>query len=171
MRTVAGYDDLLTRHTSETLDPTTFAHHAGSEAVESGWVVAGVVTDPDERLLLIDESWADGWKAPAGTAKPEEDLETALVREVREETGVSITPTRPHAIDHREIVDEATGESATFSIVFFGAHASSTAVGEDLGVADERIRSARWFAKPPTPLHHPFTPTVYRRIRATPIDE
>jgi 8-oxo-dGTP pyrophosphatase MutT (NUDIX family) len=61
--------------------------------------VTAVVTDDDGRVLLlwrhrfITGSW--GWEIPAGWADPGEDLETAIRREIEEETGWRPRNVRP----------------------------------------------------------------------------
>jgi 8-oxo-dGTP pyrophosphatase MutT (NUDIX family) len=53
--------------------------------------LTSVVSDEDDRLLLIwrhrfiTDSW--GWEVPAGWAEPGEDFDSAIRREVEEETG------------------------------------------------------------------------------------
>lgn len=163
MGVVDGFDDLIVRHSEERFPPDEYEAHAGSEAVEAGRVVVGVVLDEADRLLLIDESWAAGWKSPAGAPKADESLESALVREVREETGVIVSPVRPHAVERQTLIDATSPRTAGFEAVFFEASAESTDVGDSLGVADEEIRAARWFDGPPGELFHPLTETIYRR--------
>ncbi len=50
--------------------------------------VKGVVIDRDRVLLLLNER--DEWDLPGGRPDPGEDHRAALVREVREETGLSV---------------------------------------------------------------------------------
>jgi 8-oxo-dGTP pyrophosphatase MutT (NUDIX family) len=48
----------------------------------------------DARILLAVRSDVQGWELPGGNPEPGERLEDALVREVREETGLEVTPVR-----------------------------------------------------------------------------
>jgi 8-oxo-dGTP pyrophosphatase MutT (NUDIX family) len=69
--------------------------------------------DGGEEVLLSVRSELFGWELPGGTPLPGESVESALIREVREETGLSVAPEaevghwerrgfRPHtAIVHR----------------------------------------------------------------------
>jgi 8-oxo-dGTP diphosphatase len=50
--------------------------------------VKGVLIDQDRVLLLLNER--DEWDLPGGRPDPGEDHRAALVREVREETGLSV---------------------------------------------------------------------------------
>ncbi len=56
--------------------------------------VGAIITDPAGRLLLIKrghEPEAGRWSVPGGRIEPGESDEQALVREVREETGLTVT--------------------------------------------------------------------------------
>ncbi len=54
--------------------------------------VPGVVTDELGRVLLLRRADNGQWEPPGGIVEEHEDLLTALVREVREETGYTIQP-------------------------------------------------------------------------------
>ena len=59
--------------------------------------VGAIITDPAGRLLLIQrghEPEAGRWSLPGGRIEPGESDQQALVREVREETGLQVTPGR-----------------------------------------------------------------------------
>ena len=59
--------------------------------------VGAIITDADGRLLLIKrghEPEAGRWSLPGGRVEPGESDQQALVREVREETGLDVTPGR-----------------------------------------------------------------------------
>ncbi len=53
-------------------------------------IVQAVVRDASGRILLSVRSDLLGWELPGGTPEPGEPLESALRREVREETGIEI---------------------------------------------------------------------------------
>ena len=111
-----------------------------SEAFVSGWVTTAVVLNNAGRVLLAYDAEEDHWLIPDGTVQPGENLREAVVRELEEETGVSIVPERPHAVS--EVLAVCAAESATFRVVTFEASPESTDVGDDLGVGDERITEA-----------------------------
>lgn len=60
-------------------------------------LAVGAVVREDGRLLLIRRGRPPGkgcWSLPGGRLEPEETLEDAVRREVREETGLDVEPTR-----------------------------------------------------------------------------
>jgi 8-oxo-dGTP pyrophosphatase MutT (NUDIX family) len=52
--------------------------------------VYGVITRENEVLLVNDRTGEDKWDLPGGGIEDGEDLETALSREIKEETGMSL---------------------------------------------------------------------------------
>lgn len=56
--------------------------------------VAAVVQNDDGQVLLIERADNGNWEIPGGIVEMEEDLLDALVREVQDETGVTIQPGR-----------------------------------------------------------------------------
>ena len=53
--------------------------------------VAAVVTDDEGRILLQKKSSGEAWSLPAGSIEPGESPEEAIIREVREETGLNVS--------------------------------------------------------------------------------
>jgi ADP-ribose pyrophosphatase YjhB (NUDIX family) len=137
--------DLLETESRERVPADEFADAADSEAVESGWVVLGLAFDDAGRVLMIDQSWADGWILPGGARKPGETLAEATVRELREETGVEVSPLAPRAVDEFRFVHDDTGATAGWTLVVFEAVAESTEIDRDPSVDDETIDEIRWF--------------------------
>jgi 8-oxo-dGTP pyrophosphatase MutT (NUDIX family) len=54
--------------------------------------VTALVFDHDGRVLMVRPSQRDVWVAPGGAIDPDEAPQDALVREVREETGLVVEP-------------------------------------------------------------------------------
>lgn len=70
----------------------------------------GFLLDPDGRLLLLDstdpgEPGSSWWELPGGGVEDGEDEVTALVREVLEETGLTV---RPEAVGPLQWTQEST---------------------------------------------------------------
>lgn len=158
------YPDLQETESHAELDPETYEDVAASEVTDVGWLVLGFVFDADGRLLLIEQPWADGWLAPGGVPRPEESLAEAVAREVREETGIEVTPERPHAVDEYTFEHDRTGVTDGWTTVCFAARAETTTVDSDPGLADETITDVAWFDDLPEAVHNrEWTETVYRR--------
>jgi len=60
--------------------------------------VRAVITDEEERILLIKRKDTGRWGMPAGAVELEDSLTDALKREVKEETGLDVISYRPLAI-------------------------------------------------------------------------
>ncbi|MFW5939885.1 MAG: NUDIX domain-containing protein [Halolamina sp.] len=146
-----AYDDLYETNTVHEVEPELYDELVAGEPFTTGWVTVASVLDDDGRLLLIYDADDEAWMLPGGTLQPDESLVESVVREVEEEAGVDIEPRRPHsAID----VACTDGErSASFTVVGFEATPQSTVVGFDLGVDDESITDAAWFAELPETLY------------------
>ncbi|WP_433412890.1 NUDIX hydrolase [Microtetraspora malaysiensis] len=54
--------------------------------------VSGVILDGHGRALLIQRRDIGRWEAPGGVLERDEDIISGLLREVREETGLDVTP-------------------------------------------------------------------------------
>ncbi|WP_440082765.1 NUDIX hydrolase [Streptosporangium sp. LJ11] len=63
-------------------------HHHPQHSVS----VAGVIIDDQGRALLIQRRDNDHWEAPGGVLERDEDITTGLLREIREETGLTVEP-------------------------------------------------------------------------------
>ncbi|XP_046403335.1 8-oxo-dGDP phosphatase NUDT18 [Ischnura elegans] len=60
------------------------------------YVVAAIIINEKNEVLMIQEaksSCAGQWYLPAGCLEPNEDIDDAVVREVKEETGLDMKPT------------------------------------------------------------------------------
>ncbi|MFC7080472.1 NUDIX hydrolase [Halorussus caseinilyticus] len=117
------------------------------EAGRDRWVGAFVRDDTDaadeSRIVLVRNRWGDGWVLPGGTVELGETLREAVVREVREETGLDATVERP--LEVVEQTFESDGSAASGRFVVFEARASDTELGDDLGVDADEIADAAWF--------------------------
>lgn len=142
--------DLHERYSRHEVDPEQFTAYQGGEVYQSGWVTIAAVLDDDRMLLVYDEDM-EAWDVPGGTLHDAETLSEGVVREVREEAGVDIVPGRPHSFV--EVVTTDGEREMGFNVVGFAAEPENTAVGTDLGVDDEHITDAAWFAELPENLY------------------
>lgn len=162
------YDDLRVTQDHEVLPPDEFADSAASEPATVGWCAFVTAFDAAGRVLLIQQPWADGWLEPGGAQQPGESLETTAVREVREETGVNVTPVRPHVVHDYTFEHAETGETSGWTSVFYEAHTKTPDVARDPGVDDEEITDVQWFDDLPDDLFNPeHTERIYQRARET----
>ena len=53
--------------------------------------VTGIVVDAADRVLIVRRRDNGRWEPPGGVLEPDETVEQGVVREVREETGVTVT--------------------------------------------------------------------------------
>lgn len=89
-------------------------------------------------VLLVDPRYRAGWQLPGGHAMPGEDHLAAAVREVAEETGLVIAPTRVLAIDYVS----ATATSAEgLNVVFDGG---TVPAGTPIGIQTDELDGCRW---------------------------
>jgi ADP-ribose pyrophosphatase YjhB (NUDIX family) len=87
----------------------------------------GVIYDAQSRVLLVRQT-ADGlWSTPGGVIEPEETPATAVVREVREETGLEVGIVRllgvfggPAFVVHYPNGDRSQYVSAIFECAVLG---------------------------------------------------
>ena len=107
--------------------------------------VAGIVYDAEGRLLLVQQRDDGAWSTPGGSIEPDETPADAVVREVFEETGLFVAPTRLIAVyGGRDFVvhypngDETQYVSAMFECVI---ESGSPPLGGD---GDEVLAARFW---------------------------
>jgi 8-oxo-dGTP pyrophosphatase MutT (NUDIX family) len=105
--------------------------------------VTGMVWNKDRELLLVQET--DGWNLPGGIIEPEEYPAQALIREIREESGVVVRATKivgvfggPEGF-HRIYPN---GDQVKFIDVLF----ECMAVGGELNCGDGEALAAKYFS-------------------------
>lgn len=111
-----------------------------------------IARDPEGRLLLVRLSYAEaGWSFPGGGAKRGEDMQTAAVRELAEETGCTA-----------RLVELVGRMQETISGSPHTAHLY-TCVSDDFPEPDQReVVEARFF--PPHSLPYPMTEHTQARL-------
>lgn len=81
-------------------------------------VVYALIYDHDHEQILMVNNKGSGWSLPGGAVEKDETLEQALIREVKEETGLTI------AIEHVLAINEAFFQEKNHHALFitFKAH-------------------------------------------------
>jgi ADP-ribose pyrophosphatase YjhB (NUDIX family) len=106
--------------------------------------VGAVITDPAGRLLLIRRGHEPGaglWSLPGGRVEEGETDEQALVRELREETGLSVSPVR---LLGEVLRPGGTGPDGTPAVLGIRDYAAII-TGGTLAAGDDAA-DARWVA-------------------------
>ncbi len=116
---------------------------------EDGGTFAGcLVRDDRGRILFVRHGDGDDreWALPGGHVEDGEDVRTAAVREVREETGVAVDVDRPLSVSRQVFVHPDADRTSLGHFVLYAARATDASLGDDLGVetADEDIAEAAW---------------------------
>ncbi|MEA3067109.1 MAG: hypothetical protein QOK41_516 [Sphingomonadales bacterium] len=70
---------------------------AGHQLLKAGWFVRrprtfgahAIALTPERRLILVKLRYAPGWRLPGGGRRADEDPEGAVLRELREEIGMT----------------------------------------------------------------------------------
>jgi 8-oxo-dGTP pyrophosphatase MutT (NUDIX family) len=111
--------------------------------------VGAVIPDPAGRILLQSKTHEPGWFIPGGAVELGEDPETALVREIEEETRLIVRPQKVVLVfggpDYR--YEYPNGDR----VEIMGLLYQCEIVGESDGPIDAETKSLRYFAKDELP--------------------
>jgi ADP-ribose pyrophosphatase YjhB (NUDIX family) len=104
--------------------------------------VTGVVFDAEQRVLLIRRTDTGNWATIGGILEPGEQPARAVVREIREETGVNAQVERLSSVWAGEpMVIPQNGDRVQFLDIAFRCRY----VGGEARVADDESTAVRWF--------------------------
>jgi 8-oxo-dGTP pyrophosphatase MutT (NUDIX family) len=121
-----------------------------------------VIEDPQGRILLQHRSDVRVWGLPAGSAEPGESLDQAIVREVREETGLEVLQVQPYGFANDPAHETRTypnGDQCQFFSMLFWSNAYR---GEPR-ICDDESLALEWFL--PTDLPE-MLPNMARSVAA-----
>ncbi|MGP4027162.1 RapZ C-terminal domain-containing protein [Actinomadura sp. 3N407] len=127
----------------------------GENAAADAIVVAGTGS-ADRRVLLIRRADCGAWAIPGGMRDPGESTPAALVRELREETGVDLAALTPHILGSTLVADPRESDHAwvatTAALFRLPAPVAAAAADDatdtgwfpftDLGVLEEALQRA-----------------------------
>ena len=149
---------VIYREVERSLDASSFERLR--ERIRDGltWGVGAVVTDDADRVLLVYEN--DRWALPGGGVEPDEGRVEAVVREVSEETGITVRVDALGAVTEQTVVHG--DERARFRFGTYVATPLTTTVTDDPGVGDEGIQTADWLETVP---ENTLDRTLIRRLR------
>ena len=111
--------------------------------------VAAAIRDATGRLLLQERASGEGWSLPAGAIEPGESPEQAIEREVLEETGLVVAPTKVLGVfggRHFRYV-YPNGDAVEYTVVLFRCAVTRGTNGE----LDRETKSLRYFAQSEMP--------------------
>lgn len=119
--------------------------------------VAAVITDPQDRVLVIQRRDNGAWQIPGGILELHETLEDGVRREVEEETGVIIEPTALTGI-YKNV------DRGTIAFVFRATHLTGTP-----HPTEESAAVAWWpLTRVRSDIDHTFAPRILDALHPAP---
>jgi 8-oxo-dGTP pyrophosphatase MutT (NUDIX family) len=129
--------------------------HLGTQLVMSP-SVAAIIRDPAGRILFLVRADNGLWDLPAGAVDPGETPAQAIVREVREETGLIVEPTAVLGVFGGESyrLEYDNGDIVEYTVIVFECRV----VGGELGGLDDETAELHFISaaeRPPLPAEFP----------------
>jgi ADP-ribose pyrophosphatase YjhB (NUDIX family) len=121
---------------------------------------AAIIEGVEHEILLIwegDMPYHKWWVIPGGYVKPKETVEQAVVREVKEETGLEIIPTKLVGIYDDFIYNGESGPIHHIIIAY-----TADVVGGRI-IFSQEATAYKWLSVEEA-LNSPELPTVFKRI-------
>ncbi|SFT99275.1 NUDIX domain-containing protein [Mesorhizobium sp. YR577] len=120
--------------------------------------VAAVIHDHAGNLLLQEKASGEGWSLPAGAIEPGETPQEAVIREVMEETGLTVTPTAILGVfGGKEFrYTYPNGDQVEYVVTLFRCQI----LADQGSWTDNETKSLRYFARedmPPLALPYPLS--------------
>ncbi len=107
-------------------------------------IAAGAIIIKDNRILLVrygDISGKSYLVAPGGSVNSEEGLSQAVVREIKEETGIEIAPNKLLC------VEDLYSRKYRMVKVWFLCQIVGGQLERTQGAIDEKISEVKWYSK------------------------
>ena len=117
--------------------------------------VAGIIRDGHDRVLLVQVRDDGRWTTPGGSMEMTDTPADAVVREVWEETGLLVAPTRILAVlgGPAFVVNYPNGDETQYVSVFFECEIRAGALRAD----GDEVEALRYFSREEA-SHLPLTP-------------
>ncbi|MHC2454582.1 8-oxo-dGTP pyrophosphatase MutT (NUDIX family) [Rhizobium leguminosarum] len=114
--------------------------------------VAAVIHDHAGNLLLQEKASGEGWSLPAGAIEPGETPQEAIIREVMEETGLTIVPLQFSASSEEETFGTPTRTVIKWNTLSRCSNAESLRIeASGRTLRQERLDISREITCPPSP--------------------
>ncbi|MDZ7745742.1 MAG: NUDIX domain-containing protein [Halobacteriales archaeon] len=139
---IARYGDVQARPTKrETLAPDRWESARTREDHETAWGV-GALVEADDSVLLVKQG--NKWFLPGGMHERGETHADGALREVREETGVTVEITDLLAVTDQTFVHAEDGREFAFRFATFRGEPADTTLATDPGIEGETIDDVAW---------------------------